>query len=36
MIEAMVECAAVCEHAHLPLQSGSTRVLKRDAPHLLA
>ncbi|HUZ16124.1 MAG TPA: tRNA (N6-isopentenyl adenosine(37)-C2)-methylthiotransferase MiaB [Gaiellaceae bacterium] len=28
VIEAMSECAAVCEHAHLPLQSGSTRVLK--------
>ena len=28
VIEAMDECAAVCEHAHLPLQSGSTRVLK--------
>ena len=28
MIEAMAECAAVCEHAHLPLQSGSTRILK--------
>jgi len=28
VIEAMTECAAVCEHAHLPLQSGSTRVLK--------
>jgi tRNA-2-methylthio-N6-dimethylallyladenosine synthase len=25
----MSECAAVCEHTHLPLQSGSTRVLKR-------
>jgi tRNA-2-methylthio-N6-dimethylallyladenosine synthase len=24
----MAECAAVCEHAHLPLQSGSSRVLK--------
>jgi tRNA-2-methylthio-N6-dimethylallyladenosine synthase len=24
----MAECAAVCEHAHLPLQSGSTRILK--------
>ena len=24
----MAECAAVCEHTHLPLQSGSTRVLK--------
>ncbi|MGH3040276.1 MAG: tRNA (N6-isopentenyl adenosine(37)-C2)-methylthiotransferase MiaB [Gaiellaceae bacterium] len=29
VIEAMAECAAVCEHTHLPLQSGSTRVLKR-------
>src|SRR5438093_3709626 len=28
VIDAMVECAAVCEHAHLPLQSGSTRILK--------
>jgi len=28
VIEAMSECAAVCEHAHLPLQSGSTRILK--------
>jgi len=28
VIVAMAECAAVCEHAHLPLQSGSTRVLK--------
>ena len=28
VIEAMAECGAVCEHAHLPLQSGSTRVLK--------
>jgi tRNA-2-methylthio-N6-dimethylallyladenosine synthase len=24
----MAECEAVCEHAHLPLQSGSTRILK--------
>jgi tRNA-2-methylthio-N6-dimethylallyladenosine synthase len=24
----MAECAAVCEHAHLPLQSGSNRILK--------
>jgi tRNA-2-methylthio-N6-dimethylallyladenosine synthase len=24
----MAECAGVCEHAHLPLQSGSTRILK--------
>jgi tRNA-2-methylthio-N6-dimethylallyladenosine synthase len=29
VIAAMAESAAVCEHAHLPLQSGSTRVLKR-------
>jgi tRNA-2-methylthio-N6-dimethylallyladenosine synthase len=29
VIEAMAECRAVCEHTHLPLQSGSTRVLKR-------
>jgi tRNA-2-methylthio-N6-dimethylallyladenosine synthase len=28
VIAAMAECGAVCEHAHLPLQSGSTRVLK--------
>ena len=28
VIEAMTDCAAVCEHAHLPLQSGSTRILK--------
>ncbi len=28
VIDAMSECAAVCEHAHLPLQSGSTRILK--------
>jgi tRNA-2-methylthio-N6-dimethylallyladenosine synthase len=29
VIRAMSECATVCEHTHLPLQSGSTRVLKR-------
>jgi tRNA-2-methylthio-N6-dimethylallyladenosine synthase len=29
VIEAMADCDAVCEHAHLPLQSGSTAVLKR-------
>ena len=28
VIEAMAECETVCEHAHLPLQSGSTRILK--------
>jgi tRNA-2-methylthio-N6-dimethylallyladenosine synthase len=29
VVRAMAECAAVCEHAHLPLQSGSASVLKR-------
>jgi tRNA-2-methylthio-N6-dimethylallyladenosine synthase len=29
VIRAMAECASVCEHAHLPAQSGSTAVLKR-------
>jgi tRNA-2-methylthio-N6-dimethylallyladenosine synthase len=29
VIAAMAECDAVCEHVHLPLQSGSSRVLKR-------
>jgi len=28
VIAAHVECPAVCEHIHLPLQSGSTRILK--------
>jgi tRNA-2-methylthio-N6-dimethylallyladenosine synthase len=28
VIAAMADCEAVCEHAHLPLQAGSTRVLK--------
>ncbi|MBA2358470.1 MAG: tRNA (N6-isopentenyl adenosine(37)-C2)-methylthiotransferase MiaB [Actinobacteria bacterium] len=28
VIRAMAECAAVCEHVHLPLQSGSTRILR--------
>ena len=28
VIAAMAECAAVCEQVHLPLQSGSTRILK--------
>ncbi len=29
VVVAMAECPAVCEHVHLPLQSGSSRVLKR-------
>jgi tRNA-2-methylthio-N6-dimethylallyladenosine synthase len=29
VIEAMAECPSVCEHVHLPLQSGSSRILKR-------
>jgi tRNA-2-methylthio-N6-dimethylallyladenosine synthase len=29
VLRAMAECEAVCEHTHLPLQSGSTRILKR-------
>jgi tRNA-2-methylthio-N6-dimethylallyladenosine synthase len=28
VIAAMAECESVCEHVHLPLQSGSSRVLK--------
>jgi len=28
VIDAMAECRSVCEHAHLPLQSGSSRMLK--------
>ncbi|MFL5965642.1 MAG: tRNA (N6-isopentenyl adenosine(37)-C2)-methylthiotransferase MiaB [Gaiellaceae bacterium] len=28
VIAAMAECGTVCEHAHLPLQSGSSRILK--------
>jgi tRNA-2-methylthio-N6-dimethylallyladenosine synthase len=29
VIEAMAEVEAVCEHVHLPMQSGSTRILTR-------
>jgi tRNA-2-methylthio-N6-dimethylallyladenosine synthase len=28
VVASMAECAAVCEHVHLPLQSGSSRLLK--------
>ena len=34
VIAAMAACPSVCEHVHLPLQSGSTPVLKRDAAHV--
>ena len=29
MIDAMANCAHVCKHIHLPLQSGSTKILKK-------
>jgi tRNA-2-methylthio-N6-dimethylallyladenosine synthase len=29
VIAALAECETVCEHVHLPLQSGSTRILKQ-------
>jgi tRNA-2-methylthio-N6-dimethylallyladenosine synthase len=29
VVAAIAECAAVCEHVHLPLQSGSSRILRR-------
>ena len=29
VIEALAETSTVCEHVHLPMQSGSTRILKR-------
>jgi tRNA-2-methylthio-N6-dimethylallyladenosine synthase len=29
VIAALAECPSVCEHVHLPLQSGSSRILKR-------
>jgi len=29
VIAAIAECESVCEHLHLPLQSGSSRILKR-------
>jgi tRNA-2-methylthio-N6-dimethylallyladenosine synthase len=29
VIAAIVECGSVCEHVHVPLQSGSSRILKR-------
>ena len=36
VIAALAECEAVCEHVHLPLQSGSTRILKRCAARTTA
>ena len=29
VIAAIVECGSVCEHVHVPLQSGSSRILRR-------
>ena len=29
MIDAMANCAPVCKHIHLPLQSGSTKILRK-------
>jgi tRNA-2-methylthio-N6-dimethylallyladenosine synthase len=29
VISALAECPSLCEHVHLPLQSGSSRILKR-------
>lgn len=33
LLDAMVECASVCEHLHLPVQSGSLPVLRRMRRH---
>jgi len=33
LIEAMRDCKKVCEHIHLPLQSGSTQILKKMNRH---
>ena len=34
LIEAMRDCDKVCRHLHLPLQSGSSQILKGDEPPL--
>ena len=34
VIRAHAELPALCEHIHLPLQSGSSRDPEADAPHL--
>ena len=36
VIAAMAECASVCEHVHLPLQSGLVARPEGDAAHVLA
>ena len=36
VIAAIAECRAVCEHVHLPLQSGSLADPQGDAPHVHA
>ncbi|TCO79784.1 tRNA (N6-isopentenyl adenosine(37)-C2)-methylthiotransferase MiaB [Marinisporobacter balticus] len=33
LIEAMRDCDKVCEHAHLPVQAGSSRILKKMNRH---
>jgi tRNA-2-methylthio-N6-dimethylallyladenosine synthase len=33
LIEAMAECEKVCEHLHLPIQSGSNRILRQMNRH---
>ncbi len=35
-LEAMTRLPKICRHLHLPVQSGSTRVLERDAPSVYA
>ena len=34
IVQAIDEIPALCDHVHLPVQSGSTRVLREIAPHL--
>ena len=35
LIEVMAESKKICPHLHLPLQSGSSRVVKRDEPSVI-
>ena len=34
LIEVMAQSQKICKHLHLPVQSGSTRILKEDEPAL--